>query len=431
MIPNPNPTPAFFADSPGALQQALSDILANIAKDATTRTVPAYAASTQSVYADPNSPTTVGSQYLASFNPSPGKPLTGDIVRTRDTCSQGTNGTYGVVATPPDPTAGDDFGANLNSGQGNARTFIAFQPDPITIGPKTIDPTATIRPYYVEVGERRVRELQREDVRRPGDQRDLEHHPGGAGHRATLSVQRGRHERACLAGADCTTRLRDDDPRLPVRAAVVHGHPLGNFPFVSRYGQALGGIYHASPAIVGPPGTLLQDPGYSGFQANWQTREGIAYVATTDGLLHAFWTDETKPENNERWAMLLPAVMTNIYPSYPSSPNLLLDGSPIVKDVAWERNITSSVDPTVWHTMLVAGFGSNNRGYYAVDVTNPDASKLASGVVPPDDPTGSGPHLRWQLTTAPATNYRHLRRALGDARDHHALSGSGRRRRPA
>ena len=183
----------------------------------------------------------------------------------------------------------------------------------------------------------------------------------------------------------------------------------GNFPFVSRYGQAMGGIYHASPAIVGPPGTLLQDPGYTGFQGTWQSRESIAYVATTDGLLHAFWTDETKEENNERWAMLLPAVMTNLYPAYPSSPNLLLDGSPIVKDVAWDRGIAGGIqsasDPTVWHTMLVAGFGSNNQGYYAVDVTNPDPSKLTSGTVPPDSPSGSGPHFRWQLTKMPAKNY--------------------------
>ena len=98
--PNPNPTPAFFADTPGALQKALADILANIAKNATTRTVPAYASSTSSLYADPNSPTNVGSQYLASFNPSPGKPLTGDLVRSRDVCSASMS-TYVVTQQAP------------------------------------------------------------------------------------------------------------------------------------------------------------------------------------------------------------------------------------------------------------------------------------------------------------------------------------------
>jgi type IV pilus assembly protein PilY1 len=96
--------------------------------------------------------------------------------------------------------------------------------------------------------------------------------------------------------------------------------------------------------------------------------------------------------------------MAQIHASYPSNPNILLDGPPIVKDVAWDRNISSVVDPTVWHTMLVAGYGPTNQGYYAVDVTNPDASALGSGGYPTNSPA-SGPHLRWQLTTMPSTNY--------------------------
>ncbi len=182
------------------------------------------------------------------------------------------------------------------------------------------------------------------------------------------------------------------------------GNP-GNFPFVSRFGAAFGGVYHAAPAIVGPPGTLLQDPGYSGFQNTYKGRDGIAYVATTDGLLHAFWTDETKKENNERWAMLLPAVMPTLHPAYPAGQGALLDGSPVVKDVAWDRNISTATDATLWHTMLVAGFGPNSQGYYAVDVTDPNEANLeaSSGSVPGDAP--KGPHLRWQLTKMPATNY--------------------------
>jgi type IV pilus assembly protein PilY1 len=398
VTPNPSPTPAFFADTPGALQKALSDILANIAKNATTRTVPAYAASTQSVYADPNSPTTVGSQYLASFNPSPGKPMTGDLVRSRDVCQQ-SMGTFGVTPQAPDPNAGDDFGANLNS-SGSVRTFIAFQPDTMSNG--KVDATATIRPYVsTTVGD------------------GLGQYRAKTYVGAATSVIPNITPAALQLPTNCL--YNSSSTNVPVTPGLTAtqcatmtldyefgqqnfaGGP-GNFPFVSRYGQALGGIYHAAPAIVGPPSTLLQDPGYSGFQGTWQGRKSVAYVATTDGLLHAFWSDETKLENNELWAMLPPAVMPNLYPSYPSSPALLLDGSPIVKDVAWDRNVTNAVDPTVWHTMLVAGFGPNNRGYYAVDVTNPDASMLTSGSYPPDSPAG-GPHLRWQLTTMPATNF--------------------------
>jgi type IV pilus assembly protein PilY1 len=407
VVPNPKPTSAFFADTPGALQKALADILANIAQHATTRTTPAYAAATasQSVYADPNSPTTVGAKYLASFNPSPGNPMTGDIVRTRNVCSQ-SMGNYSV-APVFDPIAGDDFGANLNSNSGNARTFIAFQPD-ATGGVPAVDATATIRPY---VSTAVVDGLGKYSATT---------YAGVAGSvipsitPAALGISQPYPYNSSATSIPVTPGL------TPAQAATMTldytfgqqsftGNP-GNFPFVSRYGRALGGIYHAAPAIVGPPGTLIQDPGYSGFQNTWQGRDGVAYVATTDGLLHAFWTDETRLENNERWAMLLPAVMPSLNRSYPSSPDLLLDGSPIVKDVAWERTIASSSDPTLWHTMLVAGYGPSNRGYYAVDVTNPDASHLTAGTIPPDAPgppgaAGSGPHFRWQLTKMPTTNY--------------------------
>jgi type IV pilus assembly protein PilY1 len=120
-------------------------------------------------------------------------------------------------------------------------------------------------------------------------------------------------------------------------------------------------------------------------------------------LLHAFWANETKRENNEEWALIPPAVMPNLKTSYPSSHQFLLDGTPVVKDVVWQRNsglLATGDNP--WHTMLVAGFGPYQRGYYAIDVTNPDASGLVSGntTLKP-----AGPDFRWQLTTVPATNY--------------------------
>ncbi len=403
VTPNPNPTPAFFADTPGALQKALADILANIAQNATTRTVPAYAAATQGIYADPTSPSTiVAQQFMASFNPSPGLPMTGDIVRTRDICQQSTTtDNYGVTPQADNPALGDDFGMNLNSNSGNPRTFIAFQPDVMSNG--KVDPTATIRPYVsTTVGDGLG---QYRALTYAGAATDVIPNitPATLGIMAPCTYSSTATNIPVVPGlttTQCATMTLDYE----FGQQSFTSNP-GNFPFVSRYGRALGGIYHASPVVVGPPGTLLQDPGYSAFQNTWQGRDGIVYAATTDGLLHAFWSDETKLENNERWAMLMPAVMTNLYASYPSSPNLLLDGTPVVKDVAWDRNVTTAIDPTVWHTMLVAGYGANNRGYYAVDVTNPDASMLASGTYPPDAPAGSGPHLRWQLTTMPSTNY--------------------------
>jgi len=398
---NKVPTPAYFADTPGDLQKALSDILAQIASHATTRTTPSFSPVSQGAFADPNTPTTAAQVFLASFNPSPGQPWTGDITRTRDQC-QFSSGTY-TVQPSFDPTKGDDFGVNLNSHIGSTREFIAFLPDTKATLP-TVDATTTIRPYVTTtVGDGLGRYSARTFA---GPATNVIPNLSPAAMQITLPVPYSStvtHAPVTpgLSPANYTTMVLDYTFGQP----SFSNNP-GDFPFVSRYNAALGDIYHAAPAVVGPPGTPLQDPLYQGFQSLWQTRKQVVYVATNDGLLHAFWADETKIENNELWAMLPPAVMPNLAGTYPSSHSLLLDGSPIVKDVVWDRALSAS-DPTAWHTMLVASFGASNRGYYAVDVTNPDPSKLSSGTVPTyAPPTGApGPVLRWQLTTMPIGNF--------------------------
>ena len=123
--------------------------------------------------------------------------------------------------------------------------------------------------------------------------------------------------------------LRDDDARLHLRAADVHVATPATSRSCRGTASALGDIYHAAPAVVGPPGTLLQDPAYLGFREHvGQTATRSSYAATNDGLLHAFWADETKLENNELWAMLLPAVMPNLYSTYPSSHGCSSTGRP-------------------------------------------------------------------------------------------------------
>jgi type IV pilus assembly protein PilY1 len=393
-------TPAFFADSPGALQAALNTILAQIGSHATTRTTPSYSPSSPSVLSSPSSPTTVGSVYLASFQPSPGLPWTGDVLRQRQQCTQSA-GKYTGSTSNVDPTVGDDFGQNLNSNTGPPRRFIALQPDPIT-GGSTVDASATIRPYVTTTVGDGLGKYSATAMAGPAANVIPNITPAALainGSCAYTSSTTHAPVSPGLTASSCAQMVLD----YTFAQSGFSANP-GDFPFVTRYGRALGDIYHAAPAVVGPPGALLQEASYAGFQSTWQTRQTAVYVATNDGLLHAFWADEGKLENNELWAMLPPAVMPNLYSSYPASHELLLDGSPVVKDVAWDRTIATSGDPTVWHTMLVAGYGATNQGYYAVDVTNPDASKLPTGSVPVEPPV-PGPVFRWQLTKMPAKNY--------------------------
>src|SRR5262249_18386189 len=144
-------------------------------------------------------------------------------------------------------------------------------------------------------------------------------------------------------------------------------------------------IYHSSPTVVGPPNEFLRDESYNFFVAAQQYRPNILYTATNDGQLHAFKIDKSPDPNdtftvdkaninNELWSFFPPAVLPGIIKQYSSSPQILLDGTPVVKDVVFTRSQTDAESggaASNWHTVLVAGFGTGGAGYYALDITNP------------------------------------------------------------
>ncbi len=389
-------TNAYFADSQNGLQAALGSILAQIGQYATTRTTPSFSASSNAV-ASTTTPQTNAAAYLASFTPSPGLPWSGDVQRERFDCTL-TNGSYQVPPPVVTQSAGDDFRANLDSHTGPVRTFIAVEPAPQG-GTGIVDAAATLRPYVTST---------------VGD---------GVG--AVTAITYAGSAAAVIAGIT-PTAMNIPAQGCPYLSSTLGGgqkyltpaqceamlldYTFGqatfagpaDFTFVSRYNNALGDIFHANPVDVGPPSALLKDAIFIGFRDAWATRKEVVYAATNDGLLHAFWAGETQLENNELWAMLLPEAMPQILSTYPSSHAFLLDGTPVVKDVVWDRGTAAS--SSVWHTTLVAGYGPYAQGYYAVDVTNPNPTGMVTGSVPTDPPP-VGPVFRWQLTKMPATNY--------------------------
>jgi type IV pilus assembly protein PilY1 len=411
---------AFFADTPGDLQSALGSILADISKQVTTRTVPAYSPVVTNVLADPSGLTPNSEVFYASFTPTAGAPWSGDIQRSRFFCASGSgsssssnsSSSSSTSSAPPglDPKAGDDFGQNLNTNS-PARTFIALEPSPVGNAGRTL------RPY--------VASTVRDGVGTDGGslfagsaaQIALRITPDALGIPLTGNASKCAYAPNNAIGTqylDATTcRNSFLDFTFGVPASSFSGP--SNYTFTSRNGNALGDIYHATPIVVGPPGSLLQDPSYQAFRATCSTggcgtasgggsssmssgtagsqRPTMVFAATNDGLLHGFWADETTLENNERWAMLMPAAMPNLVNS--SAHQFLLDGSPIVKDAVWDRAIGAQAS-SVWHTTLVAGYGQSLGGYYAVDVTDPDASQIATNSALANPPP-AGPVFRWQL----------------------------------
>jgi len=130
----------------------------------------------------------------------------------------------------------------------------------------------------------------------------------------------------------------------------------------------LGDIASSRPAYVRDP---RKDYTLNGYQA-WKVATAKArthasvFTAANDGMLHAFNADD----GQELWAYVPRATMNKLYKlastTYATNHQFTTDGAPEVGDVYFGG---------AWHTVLVAGYNGGGRGYYALDITDPDNPK--------------------------------------------------------
>jgi type IV pilus assembly protein PilY1 len=175
----------------------------------------------------------------------------------------------------------------------------------------------------------------------------------------------------------------------------------------------LGDIVNAQPAYVKASpfnyGTTT-DPFYTAFKGTTDgttaTRKGTVFVAANDGMLHAFETDpdnqpyyqtggittavtsddtftgtlNTDPatgEGAERWAFIptvvFPSLKRLAEATYGTNHRYMTDGSPTIGDVCFGHTTSTPCSAAAnWHTILVAGLNAGGRGYYALDITDPN-----------------------------------------------------------
>lgn len=143
-------------------------------------------------------------------------------------------------------------------------------------------------------------------------------------------------------------------------------NPVTNRLF--RYREAtLGDAVESQPAFIGKPTFSYSDTGYSEFVSSKAGRGKTVYMGTNDGMLHAF-NAET---GEERWAYVPSMVIPNLWRladfNYASNHVNYVNGSPVIGDV---------YDGSNWRTILVAGLNGGGRGYYALDITDPDSPSL-------------------------------------------------------
>lgn len=127
----------------------------------------------------------------------------------------------------------------------------------------------------------------------------------------------------------------------------------------------LGDIVNSEALYVKKALYTYADAGYTTFKdSTTATRRAMVYVGANDGMLHAF--DATS--GDEVWAYVPTMVLPKMYrladKDYGKDHQFYVDGSPVSGDI---------FDGSNWKTILVGGLGAGGRGYYALDVTNPDS----------------------------------------------------------
>jgi type IV pilus assembly protein PilY1 len=116
----------------------------------------------------------------------------------------------------------------------------------------------------------------------------------------------------------------------------------------------------SSPVYVGPPAGALPDQDYATWAYTNRNRAGMAYLGTSEGMLHGF----DAATGVEKFAYIpsnvVRRVAESVDPAYSRKPTL--DAAPTIGDV----KVGSS-----WKTILAGGLGAGGKGVYALDVSDP------------------------------------------------------------
>jgi type IV pilus assembly protein PilY1 len=411
----------YFADNQTDLNAALSAIEAIIVNTMTTRATPVLLTQQASSSAGGGASPAL---FVSSFSPSSATSWSGNVQRERYTCPEPAANSGIAPYQSPSPSSGDDFQYNLNHAGAQTRNVIMVEP---ALNGSSRNASTMIRPWVqgtsaptaydgysmydgVEYGYSYTTASQTAATL------------NSAAFGATPIIGPGITPDALFpSGCSYTqpgmTLTTSDCELIALGWLLGMQNPPNHWnttvaPYPNRYytgsltsGSPLGGVFHSTPVIATPPSALLRDDSYQSFSGYYtnsyatytgqgaEPRHSVLYVATTDGLLHAFGVDYkanaaagtsdpytfigdghateggTAHGQNEMWSFVPPAVMPLLMNSVGGGSSILLDGAPVVKDTIFQR--TSVGTGQDWHTTLVAGFGSAMGGYYALDVTDP------------------------------------------------------------
>lgn len=176
----------------------------------------------------------------------------------------------------------------------------------------------------------------------------------------------------CSFGTTClTVAAQAAAPGQPlvdfIRGDRSNEGPLSDTSkYFRQRASRLGDIVNSEALYVKSALYNYADAGYSSFKSGTATRRAMVYVGSNDGMLHAF----DASNGTEVWAYVPTMIIPKLYrladKNYGNNHEFFVDGSPVSGDI-W--------DGSSWKTILVGGLGAGGRGYYALDITDPNNPK--------------------------------------------------------
>ncbi|MES9961208.1 MAG: PilC/PilY family type IV pilus protein [Sedimenticola sp.] len=163
--------------------------------------------------------------------------------------------------------------------------------------------------------------------------------------------------------------------------SVDEGDDYDDGEFRERPAKAgkLGSIVHSTPVFVGQPPYRNRNQGeypntiqtaYSAFRTDNADRTPIVYVGANDGMLHGF----NAGDGSERFAFIPNQVIPNLSgltrQDYEQEP--FVDLTPSINDAFIEPARGTNRNSLTWNTVLVGGLRAGGKGYFALNITDPE-----------------------------------------------------------
>lgn len=138
-------------------------------------------------------------------------------------------------------------------------------------------------------------------------------------------------------------------------------------PFRQRSSRQ-GDIVNSQIWHTGRPTDNSPLPGYAAYTLAQQNRQPMIYAGGNDGMLHGF----SATDGREKIAYIPRGVFSGLArlsdPGYGARHRYFVDGSSMSGDIPSDSNA-----PSQWRTVLAGMTGAGAKGYFALDITRPEA----------------------------------------------------------